>query len=622
MEVVSGVRGAQSVDNSAKIANVQGYISQLQERDAVLSLDSTIAARTTTAASLKSGDVNVNKADQLRLKALEAQLAAMELDRPISDKAKFDFWGQHIAEFQSGSEAFQQVLEKQAALAVSGAAKAHELITRGMKGISDTANLSPAEADRGIAEFNAMLREQAEDVSRTGERWKAYNAEVAKGAETMAAAAFKIREVMIAHEVATGAISKYDAAVLTTSAHSQEFAAKLDALKAELEGLKQDQANLDPSGKDYEREMPQLVARQQAVQNQIDATQAQADQQAQQDAWQQFSETGLGGAVAALQEFTAASKDSAAQLKQLTSSTLDSFNKTLLSIMTTPGRDHQHAWTNLGKSVFTDISSTALKKGEGSLMSAFGIPGLGGGKLGTKSNPMFVKIADAVPKLPGMGAAPAMPNIPGFDLSGTDQFGAAAGGSSSAAQTMFGVGAKVAMAAIPFLADGGPFSPGFAVVGEQGPELVHFGGSGHVTPNHKLSSLGGGETHHHWNIDARGSSNPAETMALVQRGIMQAAPHLIAASVQAGRNDNMRTAPTREVSRCRVSSLPSECHRRRRRGRTPSCSTARRSPSSRCRPCPRRARSSRGPTTPSPSRPPASPAKRRRRTTPARTPPA
>lgn len=33
---------------------------------------------------------------------------------------------------------------------------------------------------------------------------------------------------------------------------------------------------------------------------------------------------------------------------------------------------------------------------------------------------------------------------------------------------------------LPFLADGGDFRPGYAVVGEEGPELVRFNGSGHV----------------------------------------------------------------------------------------------------------------------------------------------
>ena len=51
-----------------------------------------------------------------------------------------------------------------------------------------------------------------------------------------------------------------------------------------------------------------------------------AERQAQTDQWTEFYSTGVGGATQALEEFTAASKDSAAQARALTSDTLKGIN--------------------------------------------------------------------------------------------------------------------------------------------------------------------------------------------------------------------------------------------------------------------------------------------------------
>lgn len=70
------------------------------------------------------------------------------------------------------------------------------------------------------------------------------------------------------------------------------------------------------------------------------------------------------------------------------------------------------------------------------------------------------------------------------------------------------------------------------MVGELGPELA-IGGSGgtRIVPNDKLSNLGGDT--HHWNIDARGSNDPAATEKAVRRAIASARPGLIADTVSA-----------------------------------------------------------------------------------------
>jgi hypothetical protein len=88
------------------------------------------------------------------------------------------------------------------------------------------------------------------------------------------------------------------------------------------------------------------------------------------------------------------------------------------------------------------------------------------------------------------------------------------------------------VSAIPFMAEGGSLDTGMpAIVGERGPELFVPSGSGRIIPNDAL----GGMTHV-WNIDARGSSDPAAVRFAVQRGILEAAPRIAAGSIAASRD--------------------------------------------------------------------------------------
>jgi hypothetical protein len=55
--------------------------------------------------------------------------------------------------------------------------------------------------------------------------------------------------------------------------------------------------------------------------------------------------------------------------------------------------------------------------------------------------------------------------------------------------------------------------------------------SGTVIPNHQLGNLGGsGGDHHVWNIDARGSTDPAQTQAQINRSLRIAGPQIAAAA--------------------------------------------------------------------------------------------
>jgi len=69
---------------------------------------------------------------------------------------------------------------------------------------------------------------------------------------------------------------------------------------------------------------------------------------------------------------------------------------------------------------------------------------------------------------------------------------------------------------------------GMAWVGERGPELVNLPRGSQVIPAHRAQSMGGGGMT--INVDARGANDPAAVRAQVQRGILEAAPAIIAAA--------------------------------------------------------------------------------------------
>lgn len=69
------------------------------------------------------------------------------------------------------------------------------------------------------------------------------------------------------------------------------------------------------------------------------------------------------------------------------------------------------------------------------------------------------------------------------------------------------------------------------IVGERGPELFVPGGNGTIIPNKNMSN-GGGAPNINVTVDARGSADPAAVREQVQRGILEAAPAIVAAAEQ------------------------------------------------------------------------------------------
>jgi hypothetical protein len=597
MDAAAGVNGAYTTDNSAKIANIQGRLQQLQAAKVQEQLQESIFARTATLGSLKGDKAGKDHSAADLLKSMEdgrdaqKQIGATVEDQRglLSAQADKEYWQARIDQFTKGSEQYRTVAKKITDDIVKQSEEAikfrGEIFRKDVQSQKYTSGLDPKEADVGMAAFAAYQREQAEDITQTGERWKAYNVELQRTGDILIKNAEAAKAFQIEMAVKSGAKSKSDGAAAMGDIHAADSTAKITALQADLAMLTATLQALDPNSKEYQRQAPQLVAQQQSTQAAIAQEQGHGDLQAMQDQWGAFSQTAVGGAVTALGEFTAASKDSAAQMKALVDSVLSSTNGAILKDLTEKNYQRRGAWTDAGKNIFTGVAGTALKKGEGSLMGL--IPGLtgAGAKLGTPGNPMYTRSVDLSkitsdassgvaalgksifgangPTAPGVsvgsgssssanansaatlasGAAalgmslfgkngPAMPNVsPG----GTSSYTAPPSGVGSLVQSLMGDATKLAAPFIPFLDSGTNYVPQDTLA------MIHQGEAVVPKKYNQPGAGSSGDTHYH--IDARGSSDPAQTMALVQQGIMQAAPHLIAATKSSIHSDNSRVAP-------------------------------------------------------------------------------
>ena len=113
-------------------------------------------------------------------------------------------------------------------------------------------------------------------------------------------------------------------------------------------------------------------------------------------------------------------------------------------------------------------------------------------------------------------------------LSGAFGFGGGGAGGASAFSKVTSVSMAPGKLG-PAFANGTVNAPGgMAWVGERGPELVNLPRGSQVIPAHRAQSMGGGGMT--INVDARGANDPAAVRAQVQRGILEAAPAIIAAA--------------------------------------------------------------------------------------------
>jgi hypothetical protein len=301
------------------------------------------------------------KAANDRMRTFQDELAQMKQNGSLSAKAEFDYWSQRISAFKSGSSQYLDVQKQMASIASEGAKAAHEALTKGMKDVSGNAALDPKEAQNGMDAFNKLMREQAEDVSMTGIRWREYNAELAKAAELQVKQAGAMQSLQVQHAVQTGTLSKEGAAQQMAGIHQADSEAEIRILQDKLAELQSDLKNLDPNSKDYETQLPQVTSQVAAAMAAIQSAQGSASQQAMQDQFNISDNSVWGQLKNSLAEFADQVTNVGNVLGQLATHSLSTINNAILN----PGKAGSHPWSNAAASIGKSAESSALQYGEG-----------------------------------------------------------------------------------------------------------------------------------------------------------------------------------------------------------------------------------------------------------------
>jgi predicted transcriptional regulator len=316
-------------------------------------------------------------------------------------------------------------------------------------------------------------------------------------------------------KVATGAMSEQQAASQRMSNDALENAAQLKVLKDALVKLKAEGTYNPITGQN----MDEANARQQGeVQSQIGSTTSEGQLKATQDAQAHYLTTAVGGVSTALNEFAAKVTNVGQVLGQFVMQSLSDVNNAILN----PGKPGSHRFKAMGLAMGKDAEGSALKGGEG--MAIKGVDKLlhlGGKKDGSsKANALWTQSADL-----GVGSSTG-------SASGVAE-------ASDSGGFLSGLISKMSFAApLMGFATGGNAQAGtMAMVGEHGPELAYFGSDAHITPNQSLhSAVGGGGGGDTYNIDARQTSNPAQTAAYIQAAIDHSRQQAVQQSVAATRD--------------------------------------------------------------------------------------
>lgn len=479
----------QEAQGGAVAADAEGVLAALKNEAAQELAVQQNAAAQGQAAKDEAAKKAAQQAKETAAQQLEAQkkamqdgLDALKADHEVNVGETLNYWDRQVAATTHGSELYKFALGK--------FGEANQEWYRWLDEEGRKLDEDAKKKAETIARWDEMAQRLSDELDAEAE----HVAEAqGKLSEANAKNAAELNALTRAHQLATGAITTHDAAVQEAADHAAEYAAQLKALQDEKAGLSQKELD---NGKDIE------------IDAQIANVKGAASRAATSDQWNIDNSTAGGAFKSALQEFIAASRDGAQQMRSIVTNTLGSLNEQIVNGM----MGQRTNFKGVGQGLARNLASTTLSKAEGSIMSAFGLGG--GGKLGTISNPMWVKMAET-----GKGIGSLASGV-------TGKLGGVFGG--------------LLKAVLPGLATGGPID-GPAIVGENGPELFSPGVAGYITPNYKLNSASGGDIHFHPGaIDARGSTDPAQVEAAVQRGIRQAAPHLMAGSVQANREAQKR----------------------------------------------------------------------------------
>ncbi len=430
------------------------------------------------------------RAQELLVQQWHQDLDQAKADNDMTVAQEAQFWVRRMETAHTGSLSYKASLDE-----------ANRLIAQMRKG-NLAGQLGLDAAGAGMSDRFDLSRGDNPEMKEQGRAAVEYlkNLQEQIGAQRQNASA--IAEASIQMAVATGQMSKWDAAQAQAALHTQEFQQAMQRLQAALAN-----AAALPAGFARNSAIAGLNAQgtQMAGQRQLQVMQDQQD----------IAGDSIGPAVRqALDQMVQSFTDLASQLKTIIPKTIDSLNDDMVKMMTGQGSKK-----DFGKTLMQSgqgLLKTSLQGAEGSILSAFG---LGGTKKadGSMGAPFYVKMA-------------------------TNQAGGLLGGIASgldpgASSTPSGVSGWIGKLLGSFVgglaghAGGGDVAANRpSIVGERGPELFMPHTSGSIVPNHAL----GGSSNTY--IDARGSNDPAAIHAAVARAL----PHAVAASLQAHHQSGRR----------------------------------------------------------------------------------
>lgn len=481
-------------------------ISQLSQYSLGLSQLSAYTALTQTHADLTGrSDRDQASADsaKIEMQHSEEMLAAIKARNDMSLRAEADFWQDRASRAAQGSDVYIAALRK-ANEARAGALKQsdRQAADSNKEGFASANRVNDMISEGLNSAWGAEVR-RAEEAQK---KMQESAIEAFKLAEQSQKAAQQIEEERIKLQVQMGLISKLAGAQQVQSLHEEGFKQFADA----SDSFRKQFPDVPTPG------APETL-RQYGVQSQKDQAEVQAA-----SALGQLGESARG----LIQSFT----DIPAHFTQIFEQTLGDLNSKIVDELS--GKRNVN-FGEVGINAARGVETMGLQFVEGKIMNGLGI-----GKLGTQNNPMWVRIAEATGAAVGGGIGTILAKLFGGH-GGT--VGAAAKGASGASSIASGIGGI--LAALPHFATGGPVPANMPImVGENGPEPFIPSTSGRMIPN---DAMGG----HTFNIDARGSNDPAAVKAQINQALSQFSRQVPSMAIGAVRDHNSRVPSNMKVGR-------------------------------------------------------------------------
>ena len=170
-----------------------------------------------------------SEADKKQMQGFEAALAARKLTHELTIAEEMQFWQQMQDQTKVGSanwQAINKTLGEQTQRNLAAVHKGFGDIRKGQK-----SSLSEQVPGNDVA--SEMLLQQAKDFD-------ALMAEQQKGADIQHKLAVELQLGTVQTGLATGALTKHEAALKTAAIHAEDFRLRLAALRAELQAIKSD----------------------------------------------------------------------------------------------------------------------------------------------------------------------------------------------------------------------------------------------------------------------------------------------------------------------------------------------------------------------------------------------